>query len=500
MGNYEEVPPRADALIASLRAMGYGLPMAIADLIDNSVSAKAKNVWIDYHWAGPDSWIRILDDGLGMTEKRLKEAMRLGSQSPNEDRSPEDLGRFGLGLKTASFSQCKMLTVHTKTPNGEISTRFWDLDHIEQSKRWELGSGVSEDTKGLLSRLDDLPHGTIVLWQKLDRVIEDSEEDDAVRDIFYEKFLLGVKPYLEMIFHRYLSPPINLSVNVGRDKLKPWDPYLSSNPFTQPLAPEKYEDGTVKLVPYVLPHVSKRSFLENSTGGGPNGWNSQQGFYVYRNKRLIVPGGYLDLQLLPEEHYKLARIKLDINNTMDREWKIDVRKATAIPPDRLRPVLEKVARATRKEAAEVYRARIGPARPCKNKQTYDIWQKKKIGDKITYGINKNNEVIKKILEEIDPPNSWIRKLFSVIESTVPHRLIIMDNAENEDCHVDFPPEINKPDDALIQLCKEFYQKQRAEGKTHEQAVDIITAIEPFNTHIAYRAALDALEEGVTIYG
>ncbi len=107
------------------------------------------------------------------------------------------------------------------------------------------------------------------------------------------------------------------------------------------LAPEKYEDAALKMVTYVLPHVSKRSSLENSTGGGPKGWNSQQGFYVYRNKRLIVPGGYLDFQLLPEEHYKLARIKLDINNTMDKEWKIDVRKAAAIPPDRLRPALKK---------------------------------------------------------------------------------------------------------------------------------------------------------------
>jgi len=496
MGNYEEVPPRADAMIASMRAMGYDLPTAIADLIDNSISAKAGQIRIDYHWSGPDSWIRILDDGVGMTEKRLKEAMRLGSQSPDEERSPEDLGRFGLGLKTASFSQCRILTVHTKTPEGEISTRCWDLDHVEQSKKWELGTSVSDDTAKLLSPLDDISHGTIVLWQKLDRVIDDSNEgDDDARGVFYEKFMVWVKPYLEMIFHRYLSLPINLSIKVGRDDLKSWDPYLSSNIFTQMLAPEKYEDGTVKLTPYVLPHVSKRSSLENSCGGGSKGWNAQQGFYLYRNKRLIVPGGYLDFQLIPEEHYKLARIMLDINNTMDKEWKIDVRKAAAIPPDRLRPVLEKVAKATRKRAAEVYRVRTGPARPFKSKQTYNIWQKKRIGDKIIYGINKNNEVIQKMLEEIDLPRSWVRKFFHIIESTVPHRLIIMDNAENEDCHVNIPLEINKPDDALIQLCTEFYRKRRKEGRTHEQAVDMVTAIEPFNTHPAYRAALDTLEEG-----
>ena len=239
MNLYEEVPPRADAMIASMRAMGYDLPMAIADLIDNSISANARNIWIKYQWIGQDSWIYILDDGRGMTEETLKEAMRLGSQSPNEERNPEDLGRFGLGLKTASFSQCKILTVHTKTQEGEISTRCWNLDHVERSKKWELSTVVKDDTSELLSPINDLPHGTIILWQKLDRVIDVSNiDDDEARNVFYEKFLVGVKPYLEMIFHRYLSPPINLSINLGRDELKPWDPYLSSNTFTQKLATE----------------------------------------------------------------------------------------------------------------------------------------------------------------------------------------------------------------------------------------------------------------------
>jgi hypothetical protein len=200
MNNYEEVSPRADAMIASMRAMGYNLPMAIADLIDNSIYAKARNICIKYQWSGQDSWISILDDGLGMTEERLKEAMRLGSQSPNEERNPEDLGRFGLGLKTASFSQCKMLTVNTKTQEGEISTRCWDLDHVERSKRWELSTIVKDDTSELLSPLKDLPHGTIILWQKLDRVIDVSNiDDDEARNVFYEKFLVGVKPYLETL-------------------------------------------------------------------------------------------------------------------------------------------------------------------------------------------------------------------------------------------------------------------------------------------------------------
>ncbi|WP_407355290.1 ATP-binding protein [Methanolobus sp. WCC5] len=494
--SYEEIPPRADAMVTSLRAMGYDLPMAFADLIDNSISAKSQHICIDYKWEGNDSWIRILDDGFGMTEEQLKEAMRLGSQSPNEDRKPDDLGRFGLGLKTASFSQCRMLIVQTKTPEGEVSRRFWDLDHVEKTNKWEIGTTVTDDVKKLLSPLDKMEHGTVVLWQKLDRITGDfdTEKDEEMRDAFYDKFLSWVKPELEMIFHRYLSPPIKLSIRVGRDTLKPWDPYLTSNFFTQRLPKEKYEKGSVELIPYVLPHVSKRTQQENSAGAGPKGWNAQQGFYLYRNKRLIVPGGYLDFQLKPEEHYKLARIRMDINNEMDHEWKIDIRKAAASPPDRLRPELEKVARATRAEAVKIYKARTGAPRNYSRKNTDEVWVKKRIGEKIVYKINRENEVISSLLEENNSSRSWANKIFHTIETTVPYRLIIMDNSEIEDCHVDQPLEINNPSTEMIMLCRNFYQRKREEGKNHEEAIDVIMSLEPFNTHPAYRASLEEMGE------
>lgn len=481
-------------MIASMRAIGYDLAMAVADLIDNSIYAQAKNVWIDFHWAGQDSWIRVTDNGKGMNEAELKEAMRLGSKSPYEEREPDDLGRFGLGLKTASFSQCKLLTVRTKTKKGIISTRCWDLGHIEKTREWELGKEAPDGTEKLLSTIKDLNQGTIVLWQKLDRVIDDFEaDDDKAMNEFNKKFLT-VKWYLEMIFHKYITQSNPLKIKLGVAELRAWDPYLKTNSFTQELASEKYEDGTVKVMPYVLPHVSKRSPQEKDFGGGPKGWNAQQGFYVYRNRRMIVPGGYLDFGLKTEEHYKLARIMLDITNKMDTDWKIDVRKATAVPPDRLRGDLEKVAKAARAEAQKVYRARLGSPRTYK-RSVQDVWLKCRRGDKIVYIINTENEVIKFLLNEEKPKSVWIKKLFHVIENTLPHRLIIMDNAEFEDCHIGLPPEVNKPLEGLIELCKEFYRKYRSEGKTHKEAVDIVTSIEPFNTNPEYRAILDDFEGG-----
>lgn len=205
---------------------------------------------------------------------------------------------------------------------------------------------------------------------------------------------------------------------------------------------------------------------------------------------MIVSGGYLNLDLKAEEHYKLARIKVEITNDMDHEWSIDVRKALAVPPVRLKGELLRIAKATRQRAAEVYRARTGVARRKASGPSNDVWVKKKIADKIIYKLNHDNPVLKRILDEVKPQKSWVKKLFHAIESTVPHRLIIMDSFEHEDCHVDLPNDLNPPPKELLSLCLELYREYRAGGRPHEQAVDIICSMDVFSTHPAFRAYLD----------
>jgi len=494
--DFELCPPRADAMINSLRAFGYDLSTAIADLIDNSVYAKATQIRINYSWNDGSPWISIIDNGQGMSDNSLYEAMRLGSTNPDEERNHDDLGRFGLGLKTASFSQCKLLTVCSRTEDSGSSFRYWDLDHVQETKKWELGVQPSLDTLNLLDPIEELTSGTIVIWQNLDRIIDQSDEGiKTAENSFYEKFVTVAKN-LEMIFHKFLSDKRQpLSIKVGQHKCVPWDPFLRKNEFTQKLSAEVYEDGRISIIPFVLPHVSKRVGNQTAIGAGPKGWNAQQGFYVYRNNRMIISGGYLDFDLKPEEHYKLARIMLDITNDMDHEWNIDVRKAFASPPDRLRADLFRIAKATRNEAVKIYRARTGrPRRVQRANLNSDIWLKKKVGEKVIYQLNRHSPVINKLLNQVRPPKDWARKLFHAIESTVPHRLIILDNAQAEDCHVDIPPEKNNPPENLLQLCKEFYLNEIDCGKTAIEAIDIVTAIEPFNTHLAYRIFIEAYVE------
>ncbi|MHA1735942.1 MAG: ATP-binding protein, partial [Candidatus Thorarchaeota archaeon] len=469
------------------------LAMAIADLIDNSVFAGAKNVGVDYDWNSGRPWIRITDDGAGMTEARLKEAMRLGSQSPLEQREEDDLGRFGLGLKTASFSQCKTLIVHTKVATGQSATRCWDLDHVRRSKKWELATRAPRGSRPLLDEIDTRDSGTVVLWQNLDRVVgENAVDDEDGQAVFLDRFR-QVAQYLEVVFHRYLIGRDRVRILVGRHECETWDPFLTTNQFTEELSTERLDDHRVSVTPYILPHVSKRTRAETEKGSGLHGWNAHQGFYVYRNRRMIIPGGYLDLDFTPEEHFKLCRIRVDLPNDLDHEWCVDVRKAAASPPSHVRGDLERIARAARKQAVRIYRARTGSARQVKHRNSeHDVWLRKRRGDKTLYEINRNNEAIKRVLAELGPSKSWVRKLFHLVERTVPHRLIILDNAEHEDCHVALPPDIAQPPEELLALCKELFLERLSKGGNPHQAADFVCAF--FDDHVSYRARLDKMIE------
>ena len=127
--------PRAAAMIETFRAIGYSLETAVADIVDNSISASAKNIWINRIWKGGDSIVTIMDDGHGMSGDEIIQAMRPGAQNPLEERSATDLGRFGLGLKTASFSQCRTLTVMSKTHGQSPEFWTWSLDHVARCDR-----------------------------------------------------------------------------------------------------------------------------------------------------------------------------------------------------------------------------------------------------------------------------------------------------------------------------------------------------------------------------
>lgn len=349
-------------MVESLRGMGYSAATALADIVDNSVSASARNVWITFAYRGPVSTIAVLDDGQGMSSSELLRAMTLGGISPLLHRSATDLGRFGLGLKTASFSQCRCLTVASRR-DGQVSVRRWDLDYIARPDvgDWRLLSSPRRGSEALLSAVEEVPQGTLVLWEGLDRIVGASGAKDAASENAFLDLVERAEQHLAMVFHRLIdgqTPELRLHINGHR--IKAWDPFLRFHPATDstPIDCFNSHHGRGELQGFVLPHKDKLSEAEYRATGGIEGWTAQQGFYVYRNRRLLVAGGWLGLGSprvwTMEEPFKLARLRLEFTNSADHEWDIDVKKSIARPPRHLRRRIQDLAEIVRGNARRVF--------------------------------------------------------------------------------------------------------------------------------------------------
>jgi hypothetical protein len=477
---FDITEPNAGALIESLRAFGYDIQTAIADLIDNSISAGAANVWLGFYWNGEDSIISIKDDGCGMTEEELINAMRLGSKNPLEERNPKDLGRFGLGLKTASFSQCRRLTVATKSKDCDITTRCWDLDYVIKAGEWRLLKLNCSFDSGHLDELKNMEHGTIIFWENIDRVVSGTKVDD-VKDqkLFFER-VDNVKFHLSMVFHRFIERRNGLKIWINNREIEPWDPFLKNEKSTQLLNEEKFVPAKIIINPYVLPHSSKLNEEVHSSAAGPKGWNAAQGFYVYRNERLIVAGDWLGLGFKKEEHYKLARIQIDIPNSMDNEWKIDVKKSIARPPSFLRDDLKRIAKLTRKKAAEIYRHRGKIIARTNSSEFVYVWEQKVRHGKIFYSINRNHPLLKEIFETSGQSISKLSAMIRMIEETVPVPLIALNNCENPDKHL--KPFEKIPSSEIVDVMHEVYDSLIYSGNSQSEARQRLLSMDPFSDY------------------
>ena len=329
------LPPHAPTLMESTRAIGYSIESAIADIIDNSVAAQADRVDIDFFPIG-ESYISILDNGVGMTKEELIVAMQYGSRSPLDTRSENDLGRYGLGMKTASLSQCRILTVLTKKDNV-LSGAQWNLNHIRETQEWSLLLLGEDEAKNLpsFSKLNNYEHGTLVVWQDLDKFgIGESD----IAEAFSRKMGL-IRDHLSLVFHRYLSgePGLKkLDIKMNEESVVPQDPFLIKK-STQLMDDEIIVIRGQKVVvsPYILPHTSRLTQKELKALGGKDGLRKNQGFYVYRNKRLLVWGNWFRL-MRQGDLSKLARVRVDIPNSLDDLWTLDVKKSTATPPEEVK--------------------------------------------------------------------------------------------------------------------------------------------------------------------
>lgn len=478
--DYEIAAPEPAGLVASLGALGYSLSDAVADLVDNSVSAQASRIDVDCTWNGADSWVAVSDNGRGMTSDELVTAMIVAARSSAE-RAKTDLGRFGMGLKAASFSQSGLLTVASRTPGSKWEIRAWDRRLIEETGEWRLLRGCPRAAEGILERLtDQVVQGTVVLWQRL-RGYEEVDVGNRRAQITFRDGADRVANHLGVTFARFIDRA-RVTLTVNGEAVRPWDPFLLDNASTISQPPEDLplSEHVVRVRPYVLPALQRLSEAEANAAGGARGWQRQQGFYVYRRDRLISAGGWLGLRgLRSEERFNLARIAIDVPAETDSLWQVDVRKASVTAPVLLRPALMRIATNARKAAAESIRHRGRLASRQHDTNLYFAWNIKRESGTITCTINRSHPVIHALLNEFKDDSNQVKAVLRLLEETVPIAgLRALHEADTSDDPEPFTS-TSSTDDSHS-LATQMLDLMIANGRSRSDALSVIRNMQPFD--------------------
>jgi hypothetical protein len=458
-----------------MRDIGYSLETALADVIDNSITAGAKAVHMLADTAGAEAKFAILDDGSGMTYDELIQAMRLGSQNPLEARTADDLGRFGLGLKTASFSQCRRLTVVSRQAGATVCAR-WDLDRVAESDDWTLE--IPDDVQDMpwVDRLGD--SGTLVLWEKLDRLIDTSSAEPGNR--FLVRRLDDAIEHLELVFHRFLAGEKGLgrvSIKLNNHPLRPFDPFHSSHAATIAGPPEKIRMGTheVTLQTFTLPHHKKVTPDEWERYAGRAGYVKNQGFYVYRGGRLIIHGTWFNLarQL---ELTKLCRVRIDMPNELDDEWKIDVKKSSAQPPPIVRTRLRGIIDTIGATSKRIYTTR---GRKLVTDSRLPVWQRVQDKNEISYRLNGDHPVFADFLQRLPSElQSDFLQVLALASASIPVDALFADISSD-------PEKVTSnslSEDDLTQIVETTFRQLSSSGLSANDVCDMLQVTEPFRSN------------------
>lgn len=479
------LPPRATAMLESLRGLGYTTATALADIIDNAISAGAAGVDVDFVWEEGASFVRITDDGRGMEDAELEQAMRLGARDPRDARAADDLGRFGMGLKTASFSQARRLTVASRRAGGAVSCLRWDLDRLADAgpAEWPLLEGPHPGSEPRLAAIDTASQGTIVLWEMLDRIVTPGFGVDDLLALLDE-----VERHLAMVYHRLLDgsgPGFRLRLN-GR-AVAPWDPFLLGHPAKGEESPEYRLAGGVRVQCHVLPHRDMLKDKLAEQAAGPGGWILQQGFYIYRERRLLVAGGWMSLgehgrAWARDEAHRLARIRIDIPNSADADWKINILKSRASVPVTLRRDLTRLATRTRETARRVFanRGRLAPAGGG-SAALPELWTTRTNTRGTSYRIDRDHELVRSILDQAGPLRQDIVALMRLIEETLPVQRIWLDTAEQRETPRN-GFDVSPPEEIIETMQVVFRTLTLRRGLSAADARQALSATTPFDRY------------------
>ncbi len=463
----KESIPFAPFLIESMRSLGYSFETAIADLVDNSITANASEIQI-FLTPNANPQLIIFDNGCGMSEIELEEALRYGSRNPNDERKENDLGRFGLGLKSASLSQCRKLVVVSKK-HEQLSCFSWDIDVVTEKGKWVLLQYSKEDINKLpmIDLLDNVSAGTYVLLQNFDRISSSTGNLSTT----INNYMSLTIDHLALVFHRFLEDGLRILVN--NVEIEALDPFLLHHKSTQILREQKikFDDSDIAIQPYILPYINKLSNEDIKKVGGKDNLKTKQGFYIYRNRRLIIWGTWFKL-VRKEELSKLARVKVDIPSSLDYMWGIDIKKSSVNLPDLIkRNLYSSISESifTSKNVLE-YRGR-----KTKNDWINYVWERIELRDgNYEYKINREIPQLKMLSMSLDADKLELLNLaINCIESSFPTTSLYLDASKGEIKDEDY--DINELYDEL-RMQMEWCDNN---GFNSEEMLDLLLKTEPY---------------------
>ena len=413
----------AKALMTGLRAIGYSFSSAVADIIDNSISAGATEIKIHSDPLAYIPYFCIIDNGCGMSAKELDNAMLPGSDRSGKIECEQELGRFGLGLKSASLSQCKEFTVASKR-FGKIHAMSFDLDIIEREDKLLL-KNLSDEEILSLPQIDSLKKyqtGTIVIWTKFDKIEELAKNfEDSFRSTVADS-----KKHVEFVFHRFYN---QIEIYYNEKRIERRDPFLLDSVGRQQtgrMSVINVDGSDITVIPYTLPFANSLTPDKKTLLGNPKSIYDEQGFYLYRNKRLISWGTWMRMGIRSELN-KLARIQVDIPSTLDSVWMLDVKKSSAKIPDKIKDRIKMAVEDS------IIRSKRTTKFPGVKEQSaeHKIWDRINEHDgKIRYQINREIPAIVTLKELLgENENHLFDIVLSQIESYLPKYSITNDNMD-----------------------------------------------------------------------
>ena len=452
--------PKASSLIKSLRSIGYTFNDAISDLVDNSISAEATLINIECGWENSKPYMLMEDNGCGMNLDELIKAMTIGGKSPTDERDPKDLGRFGLGLKTASFSQTDILEVESWNANGDNYAK-WDLEAVIEKNTWDLllEEGLNKERKS--------KSGTKVKWQNLDK---GRLTDPATSSDTFNLYIVSLEEHLSQTFHRYINNKLQIILNGV--KLTSKSPFFEEKSAKSPTE-RIVEDGSFCTVnAYTLPHRSKCTAQEYKDNQGSSSYLEGQGFYLYRNDRLIVRGSWFGLHK-KKDSTKLCRISIDIDSSCDLAWDLDIKKSSALPPPNTRRRLKALVD---RWTANSKDRQLKRKRKLSQGDKLPFWERNIMAGDIQYLISKKNPFYLEIFNSLDDGNKILfSDYINSIQRSIPIKDIYHD--AKEDTNSIAQPEIDV--NTLIIQAKKTIRRLVEDGMSESEAVFAIENIEHF---------------------